>query len=330
VLVLSRVRESFADERSVHATRDPNALASALIKISYGLAKAEEQVARAQSNETADAKKKRLKMGESIGSMVGGTTTAMGISSVKGASSFALATVDANGAFSAAALANAIRWEVLNPWARWFELHSTHPLTGRRVRALGEAARKLGISPLYDSASAAQDHTGTSRQYTGSFLKEFLIYALPLVTAVVGVAAAFAQVKSATDLGLPVFYALIGYGIGKLIKTAFIYPALPSAFLGYILPMVASKARACRTGDQRLTHQPCALYHRRRDHRSRYSGAFLVARSGSEGLNRFHASAISSTSPSVRVFVWVVQGRFRDWPRSASLRLVPSRSIAIR
>ena len=41
--------------------------------------------------------------------MVGGATAAMGIANLKSASGFALATADSSGAFSAAALANAIR-----------------------------------------------------------------------------------------------------------------------------------------------------------------------------------------------------------------------------
>lgn len=221
VLVLSRVRESFADERSALTTHDPNALASALVKISYGLARQQEKI---EARKKIEAASKKGKVKESFRSSLTGSMTgavaAMGIANLKSASGFAFTTADPSGAFSPAALANALEWELKNPWARWFELHSSHPLTGRRVRTMSETAKRMGLAPLYDASRAL-----ATREYTGSFAKEFLIYALPLVGALTVVALAWARSNGVESLHL-VWYAMIGYGVGRFIKTAYVYPRL--------------------------------------------------------------------------------------------------------
>jgi heat shock protein HtpX len=221
VLVLSRVRESFADERSALTTHDPNALASALVKISYGLARQQESIEAQKRIDTAGKKaKKKESFRSTLTGSVTGAVAAMGIANLKSASGFAFTTSDASGAFSPAALANALEWELKNPWARWFELHSTHPLTGRRVRTMSETAKRFGLAPLYEASQAL-----ATREYTGNFAKEFLIFSLPLVSALVGFAIGWARPNNVWSLHLA-WYALIGYGIGRLIKTAYVYPQL--------------------------------------------------------------------------------------------------------
>ena len=224
VLVLSRVRESFADERSAVTTHDPNSLASALVKISYGLARQQEKLEAQKKFEKAGKKgKTKESFRSSLTGSVTGAVAAMGIANINSASGFAFSTADSNGAFSPVALANALEWELKNPWARWFELHSTHPLTGRRVRAMSNAAQRLGLAPLYDSNRAL-----ATREYTGSFALEFLIYALPLVGTITAIALGWARSNDGDWLNLA-FYAMIGYGAGRLVKTAYTYPQLSSA-----------------------------------------------------------------------------------------------------
>lgn len=219
VLVLSRLRESFADERSAITTRDPNALASALVKISYGLARQQE----VESRRIAESgKKEKQTFRSSWRSSVTGAVAAMGIANIKSASGFAFCTADSSGAFSPAALANALQWDLKNPWAKWFELHSTHPLTGRRVREMSKTAESFGLEPIYRDRQAQN-----AREYTGTFAKEFLIYALPLVGAATVVVLAWSGSQNFEWLDF-LSYGLIGYGLGRFIKTACIYPSLNS------------------------------------------------------------------------------------------------------
>ncbi len=39
---------------------------------------------------------------------------------------------------------------MFNPWDWWMELNSTHPLTGKRVRALSTYAEQLGLAIEFD------------------------------------------------------------------------------------------------------------------------------------------------------------------------------------
>ena len=41
-------------------------------------------------------------------------------------------------------------WDLFNPQAWWVELNSTHPLTGKRVRALSNYAEQLGLAMEFD------------------------------------------------------------------------------------------------------------------------------------------------------------------------------------
>jgi Zn-dependent protease with chaperone function len=217
VLLLSRTREFFADEASAVATRDPNLLSGALIKIVYGLARSPAAapgplgVLTGGAKQQTEGKKKRW-------IDTAGATAALGIASARDASGFAMVSSDAAGSFSSTAMANAMQWELKNPWAKWFDINSTHPLTVRRVIALNKAAKRLGVAPAWKLESRYG-----SLDYTGHFLIEFLTYALPLIGALAGIIAAGGPRGGER---LMIAYGLIGFGVGRIIKAARAYPAL--------------------------------------------------------------------------------------------------------
>jgi heat shock protein HtpX len=117
VLLLSRIREFFADEFAARSTGDPHALSRALVRISYGLA----------TLPIDPEAKKAASPASSLG--------ALGIFGGSAASAAVAATGSA-GQFSEELAGKAMRWDLVNPWARWFEWHSSHPLTARRVMAM--------------------------------------------------------------------------------------------------------------------------------------------------------------------------------------------------
>jgi heat shock protein HtpX len=41
-----------------------------------------------------------------------------------------------------------MQWDLWNPWARYYELHSSHPLPAKRIQALGQLAQSQGQAPL--------------------------------------------------------------------------------------------------------------------------------------------------------------------------------------
>jgi heat shock protein HtpX len=209
VLGLSRVREYFADDASAHLTGDPNALSRALVKIAYGLAP--------NAGESAEpAKKDKAKTALRRGA----TVAAMGISNIASAPGFAVTATDAGGSFSAPAMARAMRWDFQNPWAKWYDLASTHPLTARRIRAMNASARRMNIPPAYDLSEAERP---TGKSYSGFFPAEFVIFILPYLAGFLGYMApqgAYLGGASHSRFMMAAAFA----GLGWLIKLVVVYP----------------------------------------------------------------------------------------------------------
>jgi Zn-dependent protease with chaperone function len=138
VLMLNRTREYGADHFSAEVTREPDALSSALVKIGYGMVRERSEQRRLLLDGSKGDKKdarRTLQTGQALG--------LMGIASVSGTDSLALAGNDP------ATAARVMQWDLVNPWSRFYELSSTHPLTAMRLRALNREAAKLGQQPAY-------------------------------------------------------------------------------------------------------------------------------------------------------------------------------------
>jgi Zn-dependent protease with chaperone function len=134
VLALSRAREYAADNWSCQCTGDGDALASALVKIAYGMGeeRAAEKEWAARLVEQGKEGKKRLAAGQRHQQRVQ-SMRAMGIFEPRAAEAMAAAL--ASGVDADRALA-AMRWDVGNPWGKTLEKLSTHPLVARRIEAL--------------------------------------------------------------------------------------------------------------------------------------------------------------------------------------------------
>jgi len=135
LLALSRAREYAADHWSCEATKDGDALCSALVKIAYGMGSVDatrknEAMALAASGkrrkrQRVDTKPLRLQ-----------SMSAMGILDPRDA--VAMETALAAGVDPQRAIA-ALRWDAVNPWARVLEKLSSHPIVAHRFRALEES-----------------------------------------------------------------------------------------------------------------------------------------------------------------------------------------------
>jgi heat shock protein HtpX len=116
--VRSRVLK--ADAFSVEMTGNPNALASAILVLSYGLAHRGQDLGGMQQAsspyEFADMERSRQLAQEAA----------------------------ANGDFTPEGLVKALRWERCNMAARFFELFSNHPLPSRRLVMLEKKAQERG------------------------------------------------------------------------------------------------------------------------------------------------------------------------------------------
>lgn len=169
VLLLNRTREYGADHFSAEVTKQPAALSSALVKICYGMVRERSELRRviAEKGGTKDGKRdaeRALGYGQSV--------SLMGIASVTGGDALALAA--AGTAANPAEAARVMRWDLVNPWSRFYELSSTHPLTAMRLRALNREAAKMGQEVAYPLPEDA-------RVRWGEFPVEFVFWAAPLV-----------------------------------------------------------------------------------------------------------------------------------------------------
>jgi Zn-dependent protease with chaperone function/Zn-finger nucleic acid-binding protein len=205
VLWLSRTREYRADHFAGEATGDPSTLASALVKIGYGLAGQE------KAKKSKDQESSRRPRMEAIG--------ALGIFDSGSARAFAVSSVSAGGGTSLDPehLKGAMRWDMWNPWAKFYEFNSTHPLIASRLDYLGRQAAGMGLQPLvvFDEK---KPESYWDESYWDEFFVDVLVMFLPWILALGLLMAGIAQ----DDPRLMVL-AVTGLGVGMLLKTLFSY-----------------------------------------------------------------------------------------------------------
>ncbi|MDQ3896766.1 MAG: M48 family metalloprotease, partial [Actinomycetota bacterium] len=179
LLALSRARETAADHWSCRATGDGDALASALVKVAYGMGQAS-----AAQKEEAHALIAQGNAGRKEAARLAARTRraqsmrAMGIFEPRSAE--ALQAAFAQGIDADRALA-AMRWDLANPWGATLEKLSSHPLVARRIRDLEEsglpgAPRQWSVLRAMATASPEQVFAARAR-----FARELAIALAPWV-----------------------------------------------------------------------------------------------------------------------------------------------------
>jgi Zn-dependent protease with chaperone function/Zn-finger nucleic acid-binding protein len=242
VLWFSRCREYYADRFAGNVTGNPSALASALVKIGYGLAaRGQERPAEAAADAEPAGKKGKQKKKESpifsidaIGAMgifdrrsavaMVASSAAVGL----GRSSTGTATVAPS--VSKENLKSAMQWDLWNPWATFYELNSTHPLVAHRLQYLSDQAAVLGHEPyiVFDRRKP--------ESYWDDFAVDLLVMFLPLLLLLAGLGLAFGLAAAAAGGILPaaairgpasalalVGLPIVGLGVGMFLKTILVY-----------------------------------------------------------------------------------------------------------
>jgi len=240
LLFLSRTREYYADAFAGAETGNPNALSMALVKIAYGLT----------NNEPTPFSQKLL----------GGTRT-LGISDFKSASTTgyayqavnqtrptrlpapALAGAGAEAATHSGAatvdtlvtvdgvrrIEKVMLFDLYNPWATVSELGSTHPLTGKRIRTLGEQSQAMGQQPLlsFERVDVYGHALDTARLYN-TFLFEVVIYFAPHLLGAMFALMSMGSLIIGRAMLAGAFGGLVifGIGLGMVIKGVYRFPAL--------------------------------------------------------------------------------------------------------
>ena len=208
VLYLSRTREYMADRFSGEETGNPNALATALVKITYGIA--------AQPDTAGTAR-------------LLASTRSMGIFDYKGAEGVGSAvkltatereTADKAPPFDPRRISKIFLFDIYNPWAKIVQLGSTHPLTGKRIKSLMDQAKELRINQLFNFEEITIDGQALDRgRLYGKFFMEVLIYFAPVIGIVLGALLAIADPRL---LGVIV----LTWGLGLLLKGIYKFPPI--------------------------------------------------------------------------------------------------------
>jgi len=167
ILWFSRTREYYADEFAIKATENPNALANSLVKIGYGLttSKTKEE----NENNTSDKKNRKKTNKSHINSV-----SALGIFDAKASKSFVVSSYD-DGKISKENIKKAARWELWNPWAKWYEFNSTHPLISKRIKAICK------YSNMYNQEQYIVFNEQQPESYVDDFVYELFIKFLPFL-----------------------------------------------------------------------------------------------------------------------------------------------------
>lgn len=202
ILYLSRTREYYADHFAAETTGNPNGLSRALVKIAYGIVEEGKR----------EAEPSKLIQG----------TRALGIYDPKGATSTGTAYRMAADSYQ---IGKVFLWDIFNPWGWWMELNSTHPLTGKRIRALTTYAEQMGIKCEFDMARVIKDgkYLNKKRLYS-TFALDMLLINSQWIGGLLGAAVGGFLVYLYHYPLLVVSFALWGFAIGIWLKVAVMYP----------------------------------------------------------------------------------------------------------
>jgi heat shock protein HtpX len=204
VLWLSRTREYFADRFAGDTTQNPNCLASALVKIGYGLAgkesekKKEDQVERNTGLEAVGA----------LGIFDPKSGVSMAVSSLKSVT----AAVKMGDEIDKENLKGAMKWDLWNPWAKYYEINSTHPLIANRLNHLSKQSQILGKKPYIQFDETKPE------SYWDQFFVDVCIRFLPQIALVAGVV-----IFSITNNPFWIAAGFLASGITSILKTKFSY-----------------------------------------------------------------------------------------------------------
>jgi len=157
ILWLSRTREYYADNFSIEVTKNPNSLASALVKVGYGLT-------TATTNKKHSASK----------------SNALGIFDSKASKALVVAS-SGDGEISKDNIKQAMKWEQWNIWAKWYEFNSTHPLISKRLLAISNRSKEYNQEPYI------KFDLEKTESYLDDFLIELLINYLPTIAVILSI-----------------------------------------------------------------------------------------------------------------------------------------------
>jgi len=216
-LIVSRIREYYADQHAAEVLEDPNALSTGLVKIAYGLL-----VDRDINKNVKERNRSKVRALRGLGIFDPNTAKGLGIISVT-----------TKGVLSMDAIEAAAAWDLYNPWAKYFQIFSTHPLPARRIQRLNEQCEFYGKKPEIDFSHAKEiKEQQAGKTLWDQFLWDIFIKALPtlIFVALLGVTIvtlirSLAEIPF-LDWKIILLMWAIGFyliGFGSIIKIKYMY-----------------------------------------------------------------------------------------------------------
>lgn len=107
----------------------------------------------------------------------------------------AIGCINQDGTLSKDKIKESMKWEMWNPWAKWFELNSTHPLISNRLKAISKKSSEYGQEAyiVFDLEKP--------ESYVDDFMLELFISFLPVIV-IIGCLIAFISTQNSLMLGL--------------------------------------------------------------------------------------------------------------------------------
>ncbi|MFC1557788.1 M48 family metalloprotease [candidate division KSB1 bacterium] len=214
VLWLSRAREYYADRFAGEITQNPNSLARGLVKIGYGLAgkeserKKEEKKRKEKEEDEDDERQPSLEAVGALGIFDPKSGLALAVSSV----SSVAAAKKMGDKIDKEILKGAMKWDLWNPWAKYYEINSTHPLIAGRINQLSKQSEVLGEEPYVRFDKRKPE------SYWDEFFMDLFIKILPAL-AVIPFLFLYVTTKEVENIAL----GLVAVGVAYFIKTIFSY-----------------------------------------------------------------------------------------------------------
>ncbi|MHA2253894.1 MAG: M48 family metalloprotease [Candidatus Kariarchaeaceae archaeon] len=208
VLLLSRVREYYADSFSAEAVGNPGALSRALVKIAYGMIKADAENSNtmADDNLSPTVRKQASKRNAFSTGM-----RSLGIFDVSGAKNLAMSAYGRGMELNEDTVAQATAWDLSNPWGRFLELSSTHPLPAKRILALNKMQEEQGLAPEFPRVGQVKLPESLWDEFLIdiflSYIAPLLFFILPILGGVLSVLYEF-DVQVGIGAGLLLFALL--------------------------------------------------------------------------------------------------------------------------
>ncbi|UCC20821.1 MAG: M48 family metalloprotease [Promethearchaeota archaeon] len=217
-LIVSRIREYYADEHSAEVLEDPNALATGLVKIAYGL------LADAQIEERKKSRVRALR--------------GFGIFDPSAAKGLGVISVGTTQVLSMEAVQKAAAWDLYNPWAKYYQMFSTHPLPAKRIMRLNMLCDIYGIKPEIDFSDAKRlKEEQAGKTLWDQFLGDIFMKMLPTLVflALLGLTIVWLFDLAFVGFNVPFFAPLyanmwlawaIGFyviGFMSILKTGYMY-----------------------------------------------------------------------------------------------------------